>query len=152
MLSLMPILIIIILTFWITPLISFNYHFELMVVLITISVILFLIGLFWSRLTKKLLSINNKEVNFLLKNFSNVKDSIFINNTIVYGITIFISQIDNLYFTFNFEIYSFLVKLNFNFLWFISFIIFYYTMRALYRVYKAVKYMNYMKKSKLLKF
>ena len=95
-----------ILTFIITSFFKFKYHGTLMTTLIVISIILFILGVFWAKLTKKLILLNNNELKFLLNHFSNVKDNIFFISAIVYGITIIISQIDSIYFTFNIKIYS----------------------------------------------
>lgn len=131
-----------ILTFIITSFFKFKYHGTLMTTLIVISIILFILGVFWAKLTKKLILLNNNELKFLLNHFSNVKDNIFFISAIVYGITIIISQIDSIYFTFNIKIYSLFLTLKFDFLWFISILICYYLINAFFKIFKALKFIK----------
>lgn len=133
------------LTFIVTPFFTFKYHAVLITSLIIISIFLFIVSYFWSKLIKKLKTINDKNLNMLINNFSNVKNGIFFNCAVVYGITILISQIENFYFTFNIQFYSFYCILNFDFLWFISILLAYYLLRAVFRIGKAIYYIKNLK-------
>lgn len=141
----LPPFIACILTFIITPYFTFKYHTILITSLIIISIFLFAISYFWSQLIKKLKNINNKDLDLLIDNFSNVKNGIFFNCAIVYGVTILISQIENLYFTFNVQFYSLYYVLSFDVLWFISILIIYYLLRAIFRIFKAIIFMKKLK-------